>query len=73
VAISVADCGGGIAPAHLARLFQPFFTTKANGHGLGLAVSQNVLAEHGGRITAENKAPPGGPGAVFTVHVPIVR
>ncbi|HVR62577.1 MAG TPA: ATP-binding protein [Polyangia bacterium] len=73
VAVSVADGGSGIAAANLPRLFQPFFTTKPSGHGLGLAVSQNILAEHGGHITAANRPPAEGPGAVFTLHIPIVR
>ncbi len=55
VAISVADHGAGIAPNDERMLFHPFFTTKPNGHGLGLAISQNIAVEHGGRIAARNR------------------
>ena len=73
ISIRVADHGPGIRDEHLPQLFKPFFTTKPEGHGLGLAVSQNIVVEHGGRIVAENRparegsgrrlrgAAPGGP------------
>ena len=43
----------GIRGPGLGELFKPFFTTKPTGHGLGLAISQNILLEHGGRIAAQ--------------------
>jgi signal transduction histidine kinase len=73
VAIRVADEGPGIADAHLPQLFKPFFTTKPEGHGLGLAVSQNILLEHGGRIVVENRPSREGRGAAFEVQLPVVR
>jgi signal transduction histidine kinase len=73
IAIRVADHGPGISDAHLAELFKPFFTTKSGGHGLGLAVSQNILLEHGGRIVAANRPPQEGKGASFEVQLPVVR
>jgi signal transduction histidine kinase len=73
IAIRVADEGPGIPDAHLSQLFKPFFTTKAEGHGLGLAVSQNILLEHGGRIVVENRRTPEGRGAAFEVQLPVVR
>jgi C4-dicarboxylate-specific signal transduction histidine kinase len=54
-------------------LFKPFFTTKPEGHGLGLAVSQNILLEHGGRIVAQNRSSLEGRGAAFEVQLPVVR
>jgi signal transduction histidine kinase len=73
VAIRVADAGPGIPESHLGELFKPFFTTKPGGHGLGLAVSQNILLEHGGRIVASNRPPNEGRGAAFEVQLPVIR
>jgi signal transduction histidine kinase len=73
VAIRVADRGPGISDGALSDLFKPFFTTKREGHGLGLAVSQNIVLEHGGKIVGANRAPAEGPGAVFEVQLPLVR
>ena len=55
------------------ELFKPFFTTKPEGHGLGLAVSQNIVLEHGGRIVAANRPPQEGTGASFEVQLPVMR
>ncbi len=73
VAISVADHGAGIARSDARMLFHPFFTTKPNGHGLGLAISQNIAVEHGGRITAHNRPVAEGSGAVFELLLPMLR
>ena len=71
VAVRVRDRGAGIPPERERELFKPFFTTKPEGHGLGLAVSQNILLEHGGRIVAGNRAD--APGALFELQIPVVR
>lgn len=71
IAVRVRDRGAGISADRQRELFKPFFTTKPEGHGLGLAVSQNILLEHGGRIVAGNR--PDGPGAVFELQIPVVR
>jgi C4-dicarboxylate-specific signal transduction histidine kinase len=68
VEISVADSGSGIELACLPRLFEPFFTTKPNGMGMGLAICQQIVEAHAGRIHAENQ--PAG-GAIFTVTLPV--
>jgi signal transduction histidine kinase len=73
VAIQIADRGPGIADAALGDLFKPFFTTKRDGHGLGLAVSQNIVLEHGGKILGMNRRREDGAGAVFEVQLPVVR
>jgi signal transduction histidine kinase len=70
IVFEVADSGPGVPTENLPRLFRPFFTTKPNGHGLGLAVSQHIVLEHGGRITARNRD---GRGAVFRLSIPVVR
>jgi two-component system sensor kinase FixL len=66
--ISVSDCGPGIAPAVLERLFEPFYTTKENGMGLGLSISRGIVGAHGGRLWAENGAQGG---AVFHLCLPL--
>jgi signal transduction histidine kinase len=73
VVIRVADHGEGLPDERMRELFKPFFTTKPDGHGLGLAVTQNILLEHDGRILARNRPPEEGPGAVFELQFPVVR
>jgi signal transduction histidine kinase len=65
--IEVRDSGPGIPPETLPRLFTPFFTTKADGTGLGLTVSTAIIRDHGGTLTADNR--PAG-GAVFRIELP---
>jgi two-component system cell cycle sensor histidine kinase/response regulator CckA len=69
VRVTVRDTGPGIAPAVLARLFEPYFTTKAlgEGSGMGLAVVHGIVTSHGGAVTVQS-AP--GQGAMFTVYLP---
>lgn len=66
VTIEVKDSGTGIPPAQLQKIFIPFFTTKAKGHGVGLALSHRVITQHGGTLTAANATS----GAVFTIRLP---
>jgi two-component system, NtrC family, sensor histidine kinase HydH len=68
--ISVADNGPGIPPDVLTKIFMPFFTTKANGTGLGLAVVQKIVVQHGGTIEARNQLQGG---AEFIVWLPLER
>ena len=68
--ISVTDNGPGIPANVLPKLFRPFFTTKAKGTGLGLAVVQKIVVQHGGKVQVRNR--PGG-GAEFIVTLPIPR
>ncbi|MGH9743282.1 MAG: ATP-binding protein [Candidatus Acidiferrum sp.] len=68
--VTVFDNGPGILPATLPKLFRPFFTTKANGTGLGLAVVQKIIVQHGGNVEARNR-PEGG--AAFIVTLPACR
>lgn len=68
VQVQVSDNGPGIAPHLLQRIFEPYFTTKHRGMGLGLAVAKKVIEEHGGKISAANTAEGGG---VFTILLPI--
>lgn len=66
--VEIKDTGHGIPPADLQRIFIPFFTTKASGHGVGLALAHRVITQHGGTLTASN-AKDGG--AVFSVRLPL--
>jgi two-component system, NtrC family, sensor histidine kinase AtoS len=66
--IEVSDTGAGIPPADLQRIFIPFFTTKASGHGVGLALAHRVITQHGGTLTAANGK---NSGAVFTLRLPM--
>lgn len=67
VVISVRDTGSGITPENMARLFQPLFTTKARGIGLGLVVTKNLVEANGGTVTVESEA---GHGTRVTVTLP---
>jgi nitrogen-specific signal transduction histidine kinase len=68
--LRILDNGAGIPPDALPKLFRPFFTTKVNGTGLGLAVVQKILLQHGGQVEARNR-PEGG--AEFIVRLPVSR
>jgi signal transduction histidine kinase len=66
--VEVSDSGAGIPSADLQRIFIPFFTTKASGHGVGLALAHRVITQHGGTLTVANGKTGG---AVFTVRLPL--
>lgn len=70
VRIVVRDEGPGIAQEHMAKIFEPYFTTKPHGHGIGLAACKSIVADHGGLITVESRP---GEGAVFAVYIPAVE
>ncbi len=65
--IRVIDEGSGIPPEVMAKIFKPYFTTKRDGNGIGLAVAQSVVKGHGGRIDVRSEP---GRGAEFTVRIP---
>jgi len=68
--IAVHDVGSGIDIRHLENIFNPFFSTKRDGVGLGLAIVSKIVDEHGGRITVESEA---GHGTVFRVYLPMTE
>ncbi|AOY58602.1 PAS domain S-box protein [Desulfococcus multivorans] len=67
IRISISDQGVGIAEKHLFKIFDPYFTTKHEGSGLGLATSYAVVKKHGGYITAESEL---GKGSTFHIYLP---
>ncbi len=67
VEITVIDRGAGIDRTHLENIFNPFFTTKSTGVGLGLAIVSKIVDEHGGKISVESQP---GEGSVFRVYLP---
>jgi signal transduction histidine kinase len=68
VVVAVRDSGSGLG-SEADHLFTPFFTTKANGMGMGLSISRSIVEAHGGRLWAEPNLPSG---AVFSFTLPLV-
>jgi two-component system sensor histidine kinase HydH len=66
--LTVADTGTGMAPEVLARIFEPYFTTKTNGSGLGLAIARRIVLAHGGTISVGSEADRG---SQFRVSLPL--
>jgi signal transduction histidine kinase len=68
--VSVIDRGEGIDPKLISTIFNPFFTTKPDGVGLGLAICSKIVDQHGGKIAVESEP---GKGSVFRVYLPMVE
>jgi len=68
VLVEVSDSGPGLPPAILARIFEPFYTTKSSGLGIGLSICRSIVEAHGGRLWATPREPHG---AVFSMMLPI--
>jgi len=68
--VMVADTGGGIQPEVLHNIFNPFYTTKETGTGLGLPIANRIVTNHGGKIRVNNHT---GTGVEFTVTIPMER
>ncbi len=68
VELRIGDTGIGIAPEHLSQVFYPYFTTKQGGSGIGLAISQKIIADHGGSIEVESDP---GAGTTVIVQLPV--
>ena len=68
IRVDVRDTGSGVAPEHMGRLFEAFFTTKKHGTGLGLPITRRIIQEHKGTIAVDS-----GPkkGTTFHVTLPI--
>ncbi len=70
ILIDIIDTGYGIAAEHLSRIFEPFFSTKKNGSGLGLAVSYGIVKNHHGQLEVSSRP---GKAARFTVTLPVLE
>jgi len=66
--VSVADTGGGISPEQINRIFEPFYTTKKKGTGLGLMIVQRIVRAHNGRIEVDSRV---GSGTTFRIWLPL--
>ncbi|MEO6872363.1 MAG: ATP-binding protein [Chthoniobacterales bacterium] len=69
VKISFTDTGGGISPEDLSRVFEPYFTTKSGGSGLGLLIVRRIVREHGGELAIESAE---GKGLTLTIRLPFL-
>ena len=67
VLISFIDTGGGMSPENLSRVFEPYFTTKSSGTGLGLLIVRRIVREHGGELSIESSQ---GKGLTLTIRLP---
>ncbi|MEK7307638.1 MAG: ATP-binding protein, partial [Nitrospirota bacterium] len=70
VDIKISDTGTGMTPHEMAKIFDPFYTTKAMGMGLGLAISKKIIEDHGGRIAVESKL---SQGTTFTISLQVEK
>jgi two-component system sensor histidine kinase HydH len=70
ILVKVSDTGPGIPPEKLASIFDPYFTTKSEGNGLGLWIAQQIITAHGGSIQAQNGSVGG---AIFAMVLPMQR
>jgi signal transduction histidine kinase len=69
VKISFNDTGGGISAENLSRVFEPYFTTKSGGSGLGLLIVRRIVREHGGELAIESSE---GKGLTLTIRLPFL-
>src|SRR6201981_3399578 len=69
VIISFTDSGGGMSAENLGRVFEPYFTTKPSGTGLGLLIVRRIVREHGGELSIESSQ---GKGVTLTIRLPYI-
>ena len=66
--VEITDTGKGIAPEDIAKIFEPYYSTKETGTGLGLAIVKKAIDDHGGSISVSSKE---GSGTTFTIILPV--
>lgn len=69
IRLDVIDCGGGISPEYLPKIFTAFETTKSNGTGLGLLITKQIIEAHGGYLSVDSRL---GDGCTFSIYLPYV-
>ncbi|HUJ72058.1 MAG TPA: ATP-binding protein, partial [Verrucomicrobiae bacterium] len=69
-ALQITDTGKGMTEEQLRQVFAPFFSTKAQGTGLGLSLAQQIVTEHGGHIECVSAV---GKGSTFTIYLPLTE
>lgn len=70
LSIRIEDTGAGIKPELLSRIYEPFFTTKDEGTGMGLAICHRIIQDHGGRMRVESRV---GKGTTFHLYLPLIQ
>jgi len=70
VIVSFVDTGGGMSAENLSRVFEPYFTTKPSGTGLGLLIVRRIVREHGGELSIESSQ---GKGLTLTIRLPYIE
>jgi PAS domain S-box-containing protein len=70
IKIAIKDYGSGIPPEIISRIFEPYFTTRPHGHGLGLAMAFSIVHRHGGHLAVESVV---GVGTTFTIYLPAAK
>jgi PAS domain S-box-containing protein len=70
--VTISDTGIGISKNNMVNIFEPLFTTKAQGIGLGLAIVKTLVEDHGGQISAQSEGVPG-KGSVITIKLPLLK
>jgi signal transduction histidine kinase len=68
VRVEITDTGRGIGPEDIAKIFEPYYSTKETGTGLGLAIVKKAIDDHGGSISVSSKQ---GSGTTFTIILPV--
>jgi signal transduction histidine kinase len=70
IIVRFIDSGGGMSPDNLSRIFEPYFTTKPSGSGLGLLIVRRIVREHGGELSIESRH---GKGVTLTIRLPYIE
>jgi len=71
LSLRVVDSGDGIPPENLTKIFEPFYTTRSVGVGLGLSLVKRIVENHGGEVKVKNNEPP--PGCTVEILLPIAN